>query len=613
LLAVLAEAGDDEAITLQVLVQPLPTFWRGRMLATASRLRQRSPKQLTDAIFGPPREHTPNRLALVAALQMERKAESLPFACALRIVVRGDDASRAHGLLWDVAASLRAFSGPNSFDVRRALSPRRVVRQAEARSAPFFGRFILNVDELAQLWNTPDDLPAHLMHATLPVPLPALKDGRILGAATYGPPGRLVAQSLTDARLHSHLIGPTGSGKSVLMANLIRQDIEAGRGVAVLDPNADLVARVLARLPRHRLDEVVLISPRNGELAIGLNPLSCPPGEDPTRLADNVLAGFRRLYEQWWGPRIEEILRSALLTLVHHPGATLAHIPPLLTDPLFRAEVTKNLDDPIGVGSFWALWEQLTDRQRLEAVTPVLSRLRAFLSLPRVRRLLCQPAPTVDLSAVVANGGIVLVDLATAVWGESSARLVGSLIFSQVWTAARSRLATPEASRTDFHVYVDEFSSFINLAGSFADVLATARAMRLPLTLAHQHLGQLTPEMRGAVISNARTRVVFQCGQDDAVYLAREFTPLRAEALMNLPAYHAAVRLAVEGQTSRPFTIRTLPLPTPVDPTVADDAVARSAEQFGRPADVVDAELREALRLNHPGDPGKHVGRRARP
>jgi hypothetical protein len=439
------------------------------------------------------------------------------------------------------------------------------------------------------------------------------KDGRVLGAATYGPPGRLVTQSLADARLHMHILGPTGSGKSVLMANLIGQDIETGRGVAVLDPNADLVARVLARLPRQRLDEVVLISPHHqAGRAIGINPLSCPPGEEPTRVADNVLAGFRRLYEQWWGPRIEEILRSALLTLVPYPGATLAHIPPLLTDPLFRAEVTKDLDDPIGVGSFWALWEQLTDRQRLEAVTPVLSRLRAFLSLPRVRRLLCQPEPTVDLASVVERGGIVLVDLATTVWGESSARLVGSLIFSQLWTAVRGRLAMPEAARTDFHVYVDEFSSFTNLAGSFADVLATARAMRLPLTLAHQHLGQLPVEMREAVISNARTRVVFQCGQNDAGYLAREFAPLSAEALMNLPAYHAAVRLALKGQTSRPFTIRTLPLPTPLDPTVADEAAARSAEQFGRPVDVVDAALREALRLNHPPEQGKRVGRRPR-
>jgi hypothetical protein len=179
LLAVLTEAGEQEAVTLQLLAQPLPTSWRGRMLGRASRLRQRSGSSSAESAFGPSRTSAPSRLALLAAQQMERKAESLPFACALRIVVRGDDAGRCHGLLWDVVATLRAFSGPNSFDVRRALSPGWVVRQVEARSVPLFDRFILNTDELAQLWNIPADLPAHLLHTVLPVPLPALKEVRV--------------------------------------------------------------------------------------------------------------------------------------------------------------------------------------------------------------------------------------------------------------------------------------------------------------------------------------------------------------------------------------------------------------------------------------------------
>jgi hypothetical protein len=613
LLMVLGEPGEREAIEFQLLIQPLPAGWRGRMLLRAARLRQGRRGQLLEAILGGYHETPISHVALLTAQQIEQKSESLPFVCAMRVLVRGQDRDRAHGLLRDVAASLRPFAGPNSFEFDRVLNPRRFARQYERRRAPIIGRFILTARELGQLWSVPKEPPAHLVHSTLPVPVTIPQAGRVLGVAPYGTPPRTVAQPLLDARTHLHVVGPTGRGKSTLLLNLVNQDIVAGRGVAVLDPTRDLVSDVLARLPRERLDDVVLISPHERGHSVGINPLHVEAGEEPERVADNVLASFRRVYEQTgWGPRTNELLRSALLTLCRVPGATLAHIPMLLQDPSYRAEILQDLSDPIGVGSFWAWYESLTDGQRVEVVSPLLNRVRPFVSLPRVRRLLCQPTPTVDLADLVASGGILLADLSTALWGESTARLVGSLLFSQLWLAARNRLTVPEAARSPFFVYVDEFANFISLAGSFAETLAQARRLALPLTLAHQHLGQLSPEMREAVIGNAGTRVLFQAGQEDARYFAREFAPLDATAIMNLPRFEAAVRLSIDGQTSRPFVMRTLPKPEVSDPEVANDATRRSAQLHGRPVAEIDHELREALHLNDPTPPVRQIGRRSR-
>lgn len=452
LLAVLAEPGQREAIEIQLLVSPISTAWLGRAMSYAGRLRLGG-RDFLDVLLGHEGRRTPTHWALIRAAQIESKAEKLPFACFIRVLIRADVDHRAHELLRDVAAGLRPFAGPNSFDFRRVLMSSVFERQFLARRMPLLGRFVLNTEELAALWHMPDEPPVHLLASRslrLAPPLAVPRAGRVFGVATAGRGQRPVAQALPDARMHTVLTGPTGTGKSTLLLNLILQDLEAGRGVAVLDPKSDLITAVLDRLPRKRIGDTVLISPRENERMIGVNPLYFPHGEEPIRLAEHAVAAFQRVYANFWGPRTEEVLRSALLTLIHHPGATLAHVPKLLTDSAFRREVVARIDDPIGVGSFWRWYEQMTDAQRTEAIAPLLNRLRAFVSLPRVRRLLCQPRSTIDVGKVMQGGGVLLVDLAEGLWGSTTARLVGSLLFTSLWQHAQRRAALPEGRRRDF-------------------------------------------------------------------------------------------------------------------------------------------------------------------
>jgi hypothetical protein len=399
-----------------------------------------------------------------------------------------------------------------------------------------------------------------------------------------------VGLSLGDSRLHLHLLGATGTGKTTVLLNLAAQDIAAGRGLAVLDPKGDLIAALLERIPAQRVGDVVLISPDESDTSIGINPLELWPGSDRDLVAENALTIFKRIYERYWGPRTDDVLKAALLTLLMQPDATLADVHALLTDRVRRAAFVKAVDDPLGLGAFWQWFDALSEHQRLEATGPLLNKLRDFLVRPRLRRLLCQRRSRVDVRSVVDEGRILLADLTVGRWGESAAALIGSFLVARIWQAILARSAVRESERRPFYLYLDEFQHFLGIAGPFADALAQARGLGLALTIANQHLAQLTPELRDAVAANARSRMVFQCSADDAAYLARELAPLTPSQLLGLGRFEAAARLAVEGRTSAGFTLRTRP-PSPLAGVSATAVRSASAQRFGRAIADVDAEL----------------------
>lgn len=611
----LARAQGSSEVTLQLLIKPKSSTWHtaAHMLAQGLRDGRRGWRGW---LMGIPSSATASEHERARAKQIEEKASRLGFDCVMRVVASADRPEKAREFLRSVAASLRPFASANSFDFRSVLFRHRFRRRFAARDFPPLGSFILNTQELAGLWHLPAEAPPELQtirSPKLPLP-PGVSDGeRQLGLSTYADGNLPVRLSVADSRRHLHLLGPTGTGKTTAMLNLALQDIAAGRGVAVVDPKGDLVAGILARIPRRRIDDVVLISPEASDLTIGLNPLEATGDDDRDLIAENTLTIFKRIYERYWGMRTDDILKSTLLTLLRQPNSTLAHIPLILTDAGFRARTIADLNDPIGLGNFWLWFDKLSEAQRSEAIGPVLNKLRDFLVRPRLRRLLCQPHSTVDLRRVVDSGQILLADLSVGRWGDTTAALIGSFLIAKLWQAILARAAVPEEKRRDFFLFIDEFQQFLGISGPFADTLAQARSLRLSLTIANQHLGQLPRDLREAITSNARSRAVFQTGQDDAAYLAREFAPLDAAALMALPRFEMAARLSVSGETSRPFTARTLPPPAITDPAIAADATAASQARYGRHVAVIDRDLQALLApMGEVKIPELGVGRRPR-
>lgn len=361
-----------------------------------------------------------------------------------------------------------------------------------------------------------------------------------------------------DRRAHIYLIGKTGTGKSTLIERLISQDIRQGRGATLIDPHGDLIAHILRSIPGERQADVIYFDATDRARPFGFNPLRHVPQGKRSLAASGMVGVFRKLWSESWGPRLEHILRNALLALLDQPEATLADVLRLLADSSYRKTALKSVRSA-QVRDFWQKeYEQYPARFQAEAIAPVQNKVGAFLADPILHAILTQPKSSFNLRQIMDEGKILLVNLAKGKLGEDTAMLLGSLLVASIGVTALRRADTPEEQRRDHFLYVDEFHNFTTL--SLAGMLSELRKYRLNLILAHQYLAQLDLQVRDAILGNVGTIIAFRIGLMDAELLEGEFYPdFRATDLINLPNYHIYIKLMISGAVSQPFSARTLP------------------------------------------------------
>ena len=360
-----------------------------------------------------------------------------------------------------------------------------------------------------------------------------------------------------DRRAHMYIIGKTGTGKSTLLETMIRQDIEAGRGVALFDPHGDLVERVVAFVQEKRKDDLIYFNVPDTSCPLGFNPLESVPITKRAVAASGMLEVFKKIWFDSWGPRLEHILRNALFALLDQSQATLADILRLMDEPGFRriaASYVRNSQ----VRRFWLReYESYPARFRAEAISPIQNKVGAFLADPVLNAILTQPKSSFDLRRIMDENKILLVNLAKGKIGEDTAALLGALLVSRIGLAGLSRTDLPEPNRKDFYVYLDEFQSFTTL--SLANMMSELRKYRVNLILAHQYLSQLDEQVRDAILGNAGTTISFRLGLADAEILSKEFWPeFCAEDLIRLPNYSIYIKLMVNEAITKPFSAETL-------------------------------------------------------
>ncbi|MFI6321584.1 type IV secretory system conjugative DNA transfer family protein [Nonomuraea sp. NPDC050556] len=514
------------------------------------------------------------------------KAVRARYEVAIRYAVQADpeytevkahtNRGRAHAF----ASAFSLYAGHNRLERHRLLLP---AQRLEYRR---LGRgFLLSVPELAALAHLPLDVAVPGLRragANTVAPSPRIaSSGKVLGFSDAGH-ARPVALRVVDSCHHVHVLGPNGTGKSTLLAQMILSDIQQGRGVAVIEAKGDLITDLLGLIPEDAASRVVLIDPDDQHPRPALNVLG---DRDRETGVDNLVGIFHKIYADYWGPRTDDILRGCALTLAQSHG-TLADIPALLTDPVFRREHIERLSDGFLLG-FWHWYEHLSEQAQAHVTAPIMNKLRAFMLRPFVRDVLGSERSTFDVGDVL-DGGILLARLPKGVLGDDTARLLGSLLVAQVWQAA-SRRARLGKGRHPAALYIDETQNFLNLPHALSDMLAEARAYRLSMVLAHQHLAQLPRDLRQAISSDARNKIYFLLSPEDAREVERHFTPwLNTHDLANLDAFQAAARLVVSSAEAPPFTLRTRPLPEP-DVALAQRVRAAAAAAFGRAGPAPDA------------------------
>lgn len=545
--------------------------------------------------------HRPPDAVVGDRRRLAGKHEQHGFGCALRIAARSGSQARAGQLVTGVAAALRGLESP---DVAITLG-RVGTRSVATASSPFLWPLWLSVDDLVPLlaWPTSADQDAALpgVPPRHPKLLPALKahptDGVSLGLATVDlrrGVRRAVAQAPDDALRHRHVLGPTGVGKSTLLGNLALADIAADRGVVVIDPKADLVNDLLARIPEERLDDVVVLDP-SSDRPVGINPLT---GVDPDLAADSIVAVFKSLFKDAMGPRSTDILHASVLTLARRGDASLVMLPLLLTNPGFRRSVTgrEAKADPLGLGAFWAGFEGMSDQAREQALRPLLNKLRQVMLRPSLRAVFGQRRPAFNLDDVFTERKILLVKLGKDTIGPEAAQLLGSVLVSQLWQTALGRTAIAHEQRSPVMVTIDEVQDYLRLPGSLADALAQARGLGVGITAAHQHRGQLG-HLLADLEANTRTKVHFQLGSTDAKVVADANPVLHRQDFAALEPFNAYASLLADNQQTPWVSVTTEPMPAPV--WRWQDVQQRSDARYGQPLDDIEADLLALLDAPH--------------
>lgn len=544
---------------------------------------------------------------------LRRKQTEPVFGVVGRIAVAAEGRARQEQLLRRVFGGLQVARDPGVGLVRRvATGPAVAARVARCALPALEWPCALNAAELGSLIGWPIGGPAlpgvtYQTSRLLPAPPRAVASDTVgmavastflderlrrVGAATYpGQAGSLVLRP-HDALRHVHLLGPSGSGKSHLLANLVVQDIAAGRGVVVIEPKSDLIERVLERIPAHRLDDVVVLDGSGADSPVGINPLAGVHPGNRELVVDQMLGLLHSLWRDSWGPRTNDVLHAGLLTIAASDFPSLVALPALFTNDLFRrTAVARALrSNPWGLDAFWAWFEALSVEQRAQVLGPVMSKLRAFLLRPSMRAILGQTQPRFAMREVLTERKVLLVDLAKGSIGPEASALLGSIVLAQLWQAIQSRSGIDPARRHPVMVHVDEFQDYTHGTTDFADVLTQARGLGVGVTVSHQHLSQLDNTLRDAVLANAQSRVLFRLEHRDARTMAEGHPELTSNDLGGLGRYEIYTSLVTDGTPSPYASGRTTELPAPL--SSAGDVRTRSKWRYGVPASSTDEALR---------------------
>jgi len=411
---------------------------------------------------------------------------------------------------------------------------------------------------------------------------------------------RWLSLSQADRRRHMYVIGQTGSGKSTLMNNCILQDILTGRGVGFIDPHGDSAELIIDSIPKHRVRDVVYFNPADLEFPLGFNPLRGVPKHYHATATANLIAAFRSIWREFWGPRMEHILSNTIAALMEYPdnlGVSLLAIPKMLTDEQFRKKIIRHVKDPI-VLAFWE--EEFTrydPRHRAEIISPILNKMGAFARNPVMRNILGQGRSTFDLSYIMDNQKILIVNLSKGVLGEDMTNLLGSLLVCAVQQEAMKRSEIREDERVDFHFYIDEFQNFTTDA--FDSIVSEARKMRLALIIGHQYLAQIPPQISKAILGNVGNLIMFTLSGADAETLAVEIKPFNTQTLREQARGEMLVRYIEHGISKEPVLLKGIVMEKRVNSHQA--VINNSRTRFGKPKAKVEMKLQKWLSSNSYG------------
>ena len=551
------------------------------------------------------------------AKQIGEKAGQVGFDTTIRILASSKSKSKALEISNGMMLALNLFkdAAMNWFQTRRilfidSLNNKLMLHAFKNRLFDFSPfplisekKCLLTPEELGSLFHFPNSRYNYtpvinwLQYKVVPAPLDLPQGGVYLGNNVYRGQARKVHMLKDDRTRHQYIIGKSGTGKSVFISFMARQDIRNGDGVCVIDPHGDLIEDILTYVPKERAKDVIVFNPADQKRPMGLNILEAKTPEEQDLASSQATEIFIKLFgDEIFGPRIQHYFRNACLTLMEDPeeGATLIDVPRIFVDDDFRKYKVSKIKNPV-VRSFWEHeYAHTGERERQEMIPYFSSKFGPFITNSIMRNTIGQTKSAFNVREVMDNRKILLINLAKGKIGDLNTQLLGLVIVARIQMAAMSRADMPQDERKDFYLYVDEFQNFAT--DSFCSILSEARKYRLALIMAHQYIKQLEKKqdtsIRDAVFGNVGTMMSFKVGADDAQYMAKEYAPVLTEAdVLGIANYKAYIKLNINNTTSRAFSLETIYDTTGQSKKVAEIVKQYSRMKYGRKLEFVNQEV----------------------
>lgn len=543
---------------------------------------------------------------------MEEKAEKHGFETIIRCVTSSPQKRTAQTNLSNILNAFAQYGTPtlNSFGVRKHYSRREMLRnfiwRAFKRSWHPQNKLILSTEELASLFHFPhikyNNIPAikwqnyKIVQAPHNIP----KEGLLLGTNSYRGVDTPIYMKRDDRFRHFYVIGQTGTGKSSIFQAMIRQDLRNGDGLCVVDPHGSLVEDLLPFVPKERIDDVIIFDPSDTERPMGLNLLEGEGEEEKDMVALDAMNIMIKMFdEEVFGPRLQDYFRNGVLTLMSDPGGgTIIEIMRLFTDDAFQRAKVKHVTNPI-VKSFWTNQMAKTGaREKQEIIPYFASKFGAFITNGMMRNIIGQPKSSFDLSQCMDEQKILFMNLSKGATGDINSKLLGLIIVSKIQMAALRRQKQEKGARTDFFLYIDEFQNYVT--DSIESILSEARKYRLSLNVAHQYMSQIDTSgqkkgvnLKDAILGNVGTMMCYKIGAQDAEVMGKEMAPTFTDQdLVNVDKYKAVMKLSIDTQPSKPFSITpTNPYLESGDPELGQALKQISRLTYGRSKKFVEKEI----------------------
>jgi hypothetical protein len=545
----------------------------------------------------------------VKALQL--KVGKPLFEVNLRLIASAGSPFQANDILDGLTAGFSQFGSPmrNDFKIVKPRNPKNIVNDFIYRMFDDGEKMILSSEEIASIYHLPissTETPRikWLKSKEAPPPDNLPTSGILIGDAMFRGVAKPVYITDDDRRRHIYVVGQTGTGKSTLLGNMIIEDIQSGKGVAIIDPHGDLVENALGFVPKERMDDVIYFNPGDLARPLGLNMLdfNYDRPEEKTFIVNEMQSIFNKLFSQeTMGPMFEQYMRNALLLMMEdmpNEAATLVEVPRIFTDSAYRARKLARIHNPVVID----FWEKEAIKAGGEAslanMTPyITSKFNNFISNDYMRPIIGQPKSAFNFRDVMDSKKILLVNLSKGKIGDINAGLLGMVITGKILMAALSRVDIADAEkRPDFNLYIDEFQNFTT--DSIATILSEARKYRLNLTMAHQFIAQLEDKIKDAVFGNVGSELVFRVGVQDAEFLVKQFEPaFNQNDLINIDNLNAYAKILINGQTSKPFNLKVGTASwNGGDKELAEKLKEYSRMKYGQERQVIEDDIFKRLR-----------------